>query len=294
MALVVPASTTRIVGIDEYLSHVQAKVDLRDQDSLAESALMLRGLANDRSLLATELNRRMISLLENAPDTSLGHSIMLGRGKEFYVRANIWPTTADMTSGRTHQDQFAYNLAHDHNFSFMTVVYLGTGYETDLYEYDYDKVEGFIGEPVDLRFVEKLRFGGGSVMLYRAGKDVHIQYPPEEMTITINLITALPESSVRDQYFFDMRTRTISGHPSELIVSRRATFVRLAGYVGDANTQGLLHDLAARHPCRRTRLTAFDALSRQLPESVTEIWETAAADRDALVSRTARKRLERT
>jgi hypothetical protein len=293
MARVIPASTTRVVGIAEYMEHVRANVELRDEESLADSALMLRALANDRSLLATELNRRMISLLEAAPEAGLGHSILLGRSREFYVRANIWPTTADMTSGRTHQDQFAYNLAHDHNFSFLTVTYLGPGYETDLYEYDYAKVEGFVGEPVDLRFVEKVRFGGGTVMLYRASRDVHVQYPPEEMTITLNLMTALPESSVVDQFFFDMRTRTISGHPGELVASRRATLVRLAGYAGDGNTQEVLRDLAARHPCRRTRLAAYDALSRQLPAAAGEIWTAAAADRDALVSRTARQRMEK-
>jgi hypothetical protein len=290
MALTIPCTTSDAVSIGDYLDHVRSKVDLRDPDSLAASAPMLRALANDRSLVVSELNRRIEDYFANVPVPS-AQTLMLGRGENFYVRANIWPAIGDMANGRAYQDQFAYNIAHDHNFSFLTVSYLGPGYETELYEYEYDKVEGYVGEPVDVRFVRKAKFGTGTVMLYRASRDVHVQYAPEELTITLNLMVALPESRTRDQFYFDLATKTISGYPNELQASVRASFVRLAGHAGDANTAQLLSDLAARHSCRRTRLTAFEALCRRQPGSAAEIWRKAAADPAPLVANAARRHL---
>ena len=290
MALTIPCTTSDVVSIGDYLEHVRSKVDLRDVDSLAASAPMLRALANDRTLVVSEINRRVENYFANAPVAS-ALNLLLASAKDFYVRANLWPTIADMANGRTYQDQLGYNLAHDHNFSFLTVTYLGPGYETELYEYDCEEVEGYIGESVDLRFVQKVKFAPGSVMLYRASRDVHVQYAPEELTITLNLMVALPESRTRDQFYFDLATRTISGYPNELQASVRASFVRLAGHIGDANTAQLLSDLAARHSCRRTRLTAFEALCQQQPASAAQVWAKATTDPAPLVANAARRHL---
>lgn len=290
MALTIPCETTKVVDIDEYVEYVRTKVILTDHDSVAASAPMLRALANDRSLIVRELNNRIANYLSDGALPS-AQALLLGRGNDFYVRANIWPAIADMASGRAYQDQFAYNLAHDHNFSFMTVNHLGPGYETEIYEYDYDKVEGYVGEPVELRFLEKVRFGAGMAMLYRASRDVHVQYPPTELTITLNLMIIDPDFRIRDQYFFDLSSRTIAGFPPDLAGNGRVSLVNLAGYVGDADTAQLLGDVAARHPCRRTRLTAFEALVRQQPSEALLIWERASNDKAPLVAGAARKRL---
>jgi hypothetical protein len=290
MALSIPCNNASVVKIDEYLDHVRSKVDLRDEGSVAASAPMLRALANDRDLVVRKLNSHIENYLSNGvmPSTQ---SLLLGGEKDFYVRANIWPAISDMASGRAYQDQFAYNLAHDHNFSFMTVNYIGPGYETEIYEYDYDKVEGRVGEVVELRFLEKVRFGPGVVMLYRASRDVHVQHPPTELTITLNLMVAHPEVRIRDQFFFDLSAGTIAFYPPELASSTRVALVDLAGHLGDGNTQELLKDLAIKHPCRRTRLTAFEALSRQRPEEVGAIWEEATKDASPLVANAARRRI---
>ncbi len=173
----------------------------------------------------------------------------------------------------------------------MTVNYLGPGYETEIYEYDFEKVEGYVGEAVDIRFLEKVRFGTGTAMLYRASRDVHVQYAPTELTITLNLMVVQPEVRMRDQYYFDLATRTIAAYPPELAASSRAALLSLAGHLGNGNTAQLLSDLAAHHPCRRTRLTAFEALSRQQPSEVAAIWTRASTDQAPLVANAARRRL---
>lgn len=290
MAVTIPSNTTHVASMDEYLEHVRTKVDLRDMDSVAASAPMLRALSNDRELVVRELNRRIEKYLTHGalPSTQ---ALLLGRGDDFYVRAAIWPAISDMASGRTYQDQFAYNLAHDHNFSFLTVNYLGPGYETDIYEYDYDKVVGYVGEIVNLRFLEKVRFGTGTVMLYRASRDVHVQYAPTELTITLNLMIAHSDTRIRDQFFFDLTSRTIASYPPEIAASSRVLLLTLAGFLGNGDTQQLLSDIGAQHPCRRTRLTAFEAWARQQPGDSASIWEKASGDAAPLVASTARRHL---
>jgi hypothetical protein len=292
MALTIPCNTTNVVSVQEYMEHVRAKVDLRDADSVAASAPMLRALANDRELVVRELNQRIENYLTDGAIPS-AQALLLGSGSDFYIRAAIWPAISDMASGRTYQDQFAYNLAHDHNFSFMTVNYLGPGYETEIYEYDYENVEGYIGEAVDLRFLEKVRFVTGTAMLYRASRDVHVQYAPTELTITLNLMIAHPDVRIRDQFYFDLSNRTIAAYPPEIAASSRSSLLNLAGFLGDGNTPQLLSDLAVQHPCRRTRLTAFEAWARQRPMDSGEIWGKACADSAPLVANAARRHLQK-
>jgi len=171
------------------------------------------------------------------------------------------------------------------------VGYSGPGYETDIYEYDYDAVEGYAGEAVDIRFLEKVRFSAGMAMYYRASQDLHIQYPPAEMTITLNLMLAPPELRLREQYEFDLSTKTIARLPTELEASRRVSFVELSARLGDGNTAQLLEDLARQHPCRRTRLTAWQALAALLPKEATRCWEQACRDAAPLVVNHARRQL---
>ena len=292
MALTIPCTSTSAVSVVDYVQHIERRVDLGDVDSIAASAPMLRALANDRTLVVKKLNERIENALSGGIINS-AQALLLARGTNFYVRANIWPAISDLANGRAYQDQFAYNFAHDHNYTFMTVGYLGPGYETEIYEYDYDRVEGYVGEAVDLRFLEKVKFAAGMVMLYRASRDLHIQYAPEELTITLNLMVSLPEVRLKEQYYFDVIKRVISSYPNELQATGRASFVNLAGFVGDENTRDLLSDLAQKHPCRRTRLMAFTALCRQDPKQEEEVWRKATQDPALLVVNAARRRLQR-
>lgn len=288
MALSIPCRTAEVIGLDDYVEYIQSKVDLKDLDSVAASASMLRALANDRALVVRELNNL---LLNSKPSLrwSTVHSIVLGEGEGFYVRANVWPANSDLANSAAYHSQLAYNLAHDHNFTFMTVTHLGPGYETEIYEYDYQRTEGFVGEPVDLQFLQKTRFTTGSVMLYRASQDVHVQYPPEELTITLNLMLRGAEFP-RDQYHFDLTSRTISA-VSDPNASGRLSLLRLAAAIGNQDSAELLDRIATEHACRQTRLAAFESLSMRRPDAAAEIWEKAAHDREALVTKTAKKRL---
>lgn len=290
MALTLACDTTKAVTIEAYVDHIRT-LDLADLDALADSAPMLRALANDRTLVVRKLNQQVEDTFRK-PGLASAQTIYLGGEEDFYVRAAIWPSSAAVAGARLYQDKFAYHLAHDHNFTFLTVNYLGPGYETAIYEYDYESVKGFPGEAVDLRFLEKLRFGQNVVMLYRASRDVHIQYPPEELTITLNLMVSPPEIRLRDQFYFDIGRRQISDYAPDTDASQRANLMKLAAALGDETTEGLLRELALHHTCRRTRLAAFEALCQRRPTEAAGTWETACRDPAPLIVSTARRRLE--
>ncbi|HZR37864.1 MAG TPA: hypothetical protein VFA75_21010 [Nevskia sp.] len=290
MALTIPCRTDRVASLDEFIDHVHTHVDLRDQDSIAAAAPMLRALANDRELVVRRINRQVKDRFRNQALAS-AQVIYLGAGREFYVRANVWPSSADVASGRVYQDQFAYHVAHDHNFNFMTVGYHGPGYVTEIHEYDNDRLEGFAGEKVEFRFLERVLFGPDTVMLYRANRDVHIQLPPEDLSVTLNFMVDTPEVHTRDQYFFDLERGTLLDYPAELDGSRRISVLRMAAHVGNEDTRQLLDDLARSHPCRRTRLAAWEAQAQLRPGDAARIWESAARDRENLVSQAAAERL---
>ena len=77
---------------------------------------------------------------------------MLHRASEkYFIRANFWPSERDSVFKASGTSPFFYHVPHDHNFSFLTVGYLGPGYWSEYYEYDYDKVVGLPGEKVDLQ-----------------------------------------------------------------------------------------------------------------------------------------------
>lgn len=290
MAIHVNVDGARTVGLEEFIEFVSREVDLRDTASILSAAPLLRGLANDRELVVRRLNEQVKTLFKRQAMAS-AQSIFLGSGEGFYVRANLWPSTADISGGRVYQDQFSYHLAHDHNYDFLTVGYFGPGYLTDIYEYDYDRLEGYPGEPVELTFLERTHFGTGMVMFYRRSKDLHLQYPPDDLSITLNLMVSTPEVRLRDQYFFDLDKRVLLDYPAEMDASRRISVLRMVGFAGDDDTRQLLSDLAQRHPCRRTRLAAVEALVQLEPARAEEIWQRACRDRAPLVANTARRRL---
>jgi hypothetical protein len=290
MALTFACNTSRTVVLDEFIDYVRTQVDLRDQDSVAAAAPMLRALANDRELVVRRINQLVKDRFRGKAAAS-AQVIYLGAGHEFYVRANIWPSLADVSSGRVYQDQFGYHKAHDHNFSFMTVGYHGPGYITEIHEYDHDRLEGYPGEKVEFRFLERVLFGPDMVMLYRANRDVHIQLPPDDLSVTLNLMVSTPEAHARDQFFFDMESRTLADYPAELEGSRRVSALKMAAQIGNEDTRQLLDDLGRSHPCRRTRLAAWEAQAQLRPQDAARVWEAAARDRESLVSQAAAERL---
>jgi hypothetical protein len=239
----------------------QSWFDPADEESFAAAAPLLKGLANNRAFLAdlaiAELKDRCARQSEENRYSS--QVIMLHRASEkYFLRANFWPSPSDSVFKASGTSPFFYHVPHDHNFSFLTVGYLGPGYWSDYYEYDYGSVIGVPGEKVDLRFVEKSRLEQGKVMLYRAHRDVHDQLPADEMSVSINIMEASPRLPFLAQYQFDVKKCEVAG-----ILTRTSSeaLLALAANVGASDAVDLVESFAAAHPCDRIRFTALRELA---------------------------------
>ncbi|MGQ0559895.1 MAG: transposase [Sphingosinicella sp.] len=266
MARVIPCEETASIELGELIEALNCdRFDPADEESFAACAPMLRRLANNRFFLAelavSELKDRCgRQSLENRYSSQV---IMVHRASDkFFIRANFWPSPRDSVFKASGTSPFFYYLPHDHNFSFLTVGYLGPGYWSDYYEYDYERVTGLPGEKVELRFIEKSRLEPGKVMLYRAHRDVHNQLPADEMSVSINIMEASNRLPFLDQYGFDVEKGEIAG-----ILTRSASEALLAlaahhgAGTGGGNARDLVECFAAGHPSERIRFAAMRELA---------------------------------
>lgn len=270
--------------------------DSEDEDNFASWGIHLRKLANDRNFLAdlmmAELKQRCAGQLKDNQYSAQVVMLHSRPGSRFALRANFWPALKDSVVRHSGPDPFLYGLPHDHNFSFLTVGYLGPGYWSDYYEYDYGSVVGYPGEHVDLRFVEKARLEQGKVMLYRAHKDIHLQLPADAMSVSINILETSHSSVFRDQYRFDLEKQTIDG-----IMTRTSLepMLALAAHYGGEEGEDLLRNFATAHPSERVRWAALRAQAAAAPgiDGRIAVFERGARTDSLLVSAMARREIAR-
>jgi hypothetical protein len=106
-------------------------------------------------------------------------------------------------------------------------------------------------------------------MYYRAAKDLHVQLPPESLSISLNLLLNVPSNTKRGQYFVDVERKVITGYPEGNIPSRRVGLLNFAKHFHDGNTLDIMAHLADKASCRRSKLAAVDALAFATGESET-------------------------
>ena len=204
--LKIAVSEQAAIGLEDFVARFEAaRFDTSDPASLIEAAALLSALARDREFLTALVIRELETDLVYQRESN-GYSpevIMLSKSEDFLIRANLWPSATDEIYRQNRPESFFYNVPHDHNFNLLTVGYLAPGYESDDYDYDHECVAGYPQEPVRLRFRGRSRLEEGDVALYRAGRDVHSQLPPEAPSVSLNVVDASPHVFFREQYLFD-------------------------------------------------------------------------------------------
>ena len=270
--------------------------DAGDEENFAAWGVQLRKLANDRRFLAdimmAELKERCAGQMKDNQYSAQVVMLHARPESKFVMRANLWPALKDSVVRHSGPDPFFYGVPHDHNFSFLTVGYLGPGYWSDYYEYEYGSVVGYPGEQVNLRFVEKARLEEGKVMLYRAHRDIHLQLPADAMSVSLNIAEASHSSVFRDQYQFDLESGTIAG-----IMTRTSLepMLALAAYYGGDEGEDLLRNFAAAHPSDRVRWAALRAQAGAAPglDGRIAVFERGTRAPSLLVSAMARREIAR-
>lgn len=290
MPRVIDTQVQEAIELDELVELLRTgDFDGQDEDNFASWGPQLKKLANNRDFLAeivvAELKQRCEGQVR---DNQYSAQVILlhGGSDGFVIRANFWPALKDSVIRHSGTDPFFYGIPHDHNFSFLTVGYLGPGYWSDYYEYDYDEVTGYPGEDVNLRFVEKERLAEGKVLLYRAHRDVHVQLPADEMSISLNILETSHRPGFRDQYRFDIERSKIDGI---LTHTSLEPLLALAAHYGGAEGMDLLSEFAAAHPSDRIRWAALQARGSAEPDVDRRIalYEEAAGGGSLLVARMA-------
>ena len=279
------------IALEDLVDALEASdADLRDLDAFAAFGALLARLARNRTFLADlaigELEQRFAGQALNA----YGAQVLMLRppNGRYMLRANFWPALGDAVVKASGTAPFFYDLPHDHNFSFLTVGYLGPGYWSDYYRFD--GATGLPGEAAGLVFEERSRLAQGRVLLYRAHRDVHVQLPPDAFSVSLNILAYEPAQQWRTQYRFDTQANRIV---EALTVTPAETLVALAVHFGGDSGCSLAREMAARHPVARMRATAIGALAsaaRCVDERVA-VLSVAADDADALVAGRARAAL---
>jgi len=239
-------------------------------------------------LLIEELKRRCRA---EAEATSYGPMvIMLSRPVgQFFLRANIWPSAEEHVVRASGEAPFYFDVPHDHNFSFLTLGYFGPGYWSDYYEYNFEEVAGYAGEPVDLRFVERSRLSEGKILLYRAHRDVHVQHPADALSVSLNIMHMAPHQGWFDQYRFDVREKRIAGILSG---GSAEVMLRVGMALGMEEARELATEFGRSHPSDRMRLAAWDARALAAADAAERdaIWREAELSGSLLVAGEARRR----
>lgn len=264
-----------------------------DEVSLHHAALQLRRLGNNREflgdLLIDELKRQQA---DDSGENSYGPQVIMlrpsGKGN-FFIRANIWPSEDEHAMRASGGGAFVYSQPHDHNFNFLTVGYFGPGYWSNYYEYDYEDVVGYRGEPAGLRYIERSRLEQDKIMLYRAHIDVHDQAPPDALSISINIMHTSGAQAWLDQYSFDLENsrigRIISNGSSE-------AFLRIAVGMGCGEARALASTFGRSHPSDRMRLAAWGAMASVETDVAARdgVWRAAELSGSRLVVAEAKQR----
>ncbi|WP_082701212.1 hypothetical protein [Erythrobacter sp. YT30] len=265
--------------------------DPTDPDGVLEASAWLAKLTANRSFLADILIAKLASREDNSIASGYGpQAIVLSpvRGNMF-LRANIWPAEHDLCFKNSGAENFVYGIPHDHNFSFLTSGYLGPGYRSDHFEYEYEDVKGLPGEAVEMHYTGRTALGEGHIQLYRAHRDVHSQLPPESLSVSLNIMHVDPSQCWFDQYGFDLERREIS---RVLSPNASEVFLRVAVASGADDALDFAEWVGDTHPSERLRLASFEARAAvyQTPEARDALWREGEDCGSQMIAKVAKKR----
>jgi hypothetical protein len=278
------------IGLDDLVDSLdQADFDTRDEDSFAALGPLLARLGRNRNFLADLAIDELKTRCEGQHRTAAyGAQVFLLRppNGRYVLRANFWPARADPVMRASGPAAFFYDMPHDHNFPFLTYGYLGPGYWSDYFEYDAEALDSVPGEDARLRFIERARLEPRRLMLYRMRRDIHVQLPPDSLSVSLNILGADPAQPWIEQYRFDIERGVIA---EGLTATGAEALVAIATHLG--NGLDLAMEFARSHPCARMRVTALAALASALPKEADAILGYATGDASRYVAGHARARL---
>lgn len=264
MAISYIYDTLEKITLAEFIKRVNSKIKSPiDEDGLIFCSYDLHCLSNNEDFLEEYIVQELTKNLNDYQRDNMytTQSLILYRNDNFYIRVNWWPIIDESDKYfEGLRNNFSYDFVHDHNFPLLTVGYKGA-YTTRIWEYDYNKVDGKIGEKVKMKFLEETDLTKGKVMYFRPSKDIHKQLMPKnELSISINIVLDTSKTVKKNQYSFDEETSTISG----ILYDKLTNYKKLSSFIENFSNEKTLTILESLSKSENENLAiaASDTLSK--------------------------------
>ncbi|MGN2254285.1 hypothetical protein ACFWZ4_12965 [Frateuria sp. GZRe12] len=232
---------------EEFLEQVSAAYDGVDPESVLPFVADFRKVANNQKAFLARLHSEIDgSVVQRFAQYSQSSWLLAGvRGQRPFLRVNMWPPIDPASAeARDLCKAYSYYLPHNHNFSFLTTNYLGEGYTTEVWEITDDTKSIQVGQEIKLAFAGKFQLSHSSIMLYEAEKDVHVQFPPSSLSLSLNLMLYSERDKFRPQHFFEPNSRRVVGESKQSPGARRLGLINMAAWLGTEETADMLDFLS--------------------------------------------------
>ncbi|WP_373986699.1 HEAT repeat domain-containing protein [Duganella sp. BuS-21] len=293
MAITIDTRSSRNICYEEFADFLTENIDMTDDDAVLEASESLSAFGNNKKFALEVLNREVVRTSQSAQSSFISHhSIVLGRGKPkrggigFAIRMNFWPTLAETSLLQHHRTSvehtYSYGYPHDHNFTLLTVGFLGPGYETEIYQRDLSRnLE--IGRPAGLKFLERTKLKEGRIIFFRKSEDIHIQIPPESISMSLNLLPEQRADANTEQYVFDVKNDITQDYILGSGITGRVTLIETVAAMGMHEAVPMLADILCGNEVPRVRLAALQALVCLEPKEAEYFYGVASRDSDPVV-----------
>ena len=197
--------------LDTFIERIEQRDLEREHDAMSADLL---ALAENRGLLGESMYQHIHQYAFSRGDQAYNpHGFALYASQRVSLRMTCWLPARAQAERQT----FIYGLPHTHDFELYAVGYQGGGYGTVKYpllngpQVD-ERTKPILGDP------EQIRLSPGRLLYMRAFDDLHYQIPPEEFSLSLALMVAVPASrrNGRREWCFDASMQpTYSGLGSQ-------------------------------------------------------------------------------
>ncbi len=271
--------TDEVINLEQMITYLDSLGEDPLGKKTEEVMLQLRKLCNNKRFLVDKLTEQMHDLEHFESINPYSSQVfLLHIGEHYSIRVVVW----EPESGRVGEEVFFYDDLHDHNFELLTIGYTGTGYNTVLYEYNYDDITGAPNESVVLKNKTNVQLEENRILLMSGSCDVHSQFPPKDFSVSLNIMQ-INAKDLDIQYEFgepDSETG-LSKVSNRTVYFDVESISECLASLNCKESAPILRDQIAREKNPKKRMALFNALAHLQKD---EAWQLAARDTDKKIA----------
>lgn len=139
-------------------------------------------------------------------------SFVVYKCNDFIMRMNLWLPEADLprqVSDR-YAEYFSVDVFHNHNYDFFTVGVYGPGYYSEYYSTSQDISDLALGDEITFDRQWNMSLARGVTAFVLQDAEFHVQYAPEALSMSLNLIPTKIFAPDHKQYVLAKDRKTVS------------------------------------------------------------------------------------